>query len=210
MEHNANGSGAARSVCPKCSGTGIVEVFPSYTGITDNQFQGCNHFNYAGSTTAPVNGFPKSYGMTKKEKAIEIIKQGGGCEGFACGSGGDNLCPCWDSCTGNGFDGSEKRVEICKAFLDDVVKAPDKHEPVESAEPAAPPEKTLLDEFAMAAMSGTCANSEYEKLRQALDGIVSEEKQTSALVSVCYDYAAAMMKERNRRDEMGNVKEATE
>ena len=71
-------------------------------------------------------------------------------------------------------------------------------------------EKTLLDEFAMAAMSGTCANSENEKLRQALDGIVSEEKQTSALVSVCYDCAAAMMRERNRRDEMGNVKEATE
>ena len=104
--------------------------------MTDNQFQGCNHFNYAWSTTAPVNGFPKSYGYDNK--------------------------------------------------------------------------KTLLDEFAMAAMAGTCANSEYEKLRQALDGIVSEEKQTSALVSVCYDYAAAMMKERARRDEMGNVKEATE
>ncbi len=70
--------------------------------------------------------------------------------------------------------------------------------------------KTLLDEFAMAAIAGTCANSEYEKLRQALDCMFSEEKQTSALVSVCYDYAAAMMRERNRRDEMGNVKEAAE
>jgi oligoendopeptidase F len=66
-------------------------------------------------------------------------------------------------------------------------------------------EKTLLDEFAMAAMAAIISKSEHsisttfeamEKINQTCGG--------------AYEYAAAMMKERARRDEMGNVKEATE
>jgi len=68
-----------------------------------------------------------------------------------------------------------------------------------------PAEKTLLDEFAMAAMAAIISKTEMEvtpfysvkeKIRQTADG--------------AYCYAAAMMRERNRRDEMGNVKETTE
>jgi hypothetical protein len=66
-----------------------------------------------------------------------------------------------------------------------------------------PAEKTLLDEFAMAAMVAIVSKTEaevtpfysaVEKIRQTAGG--------------AYCYAAAMMRERNRRDEMGNVKEA--
>jgi hypothetical protein len=61
---------------------------------------------------------------------------------------------------------------------------------------SAPAEKTLLDEFAVAAMQGLVSGH--------YDGGVR------GIVAQAYDVAAAMMKERNRRDEMGNVKEAAE
>ena len=65
--------------------------------------------------------------------------------------------------------------------------------------------KTLLDEFAMAAMAaivgkiplGTCYEDE-------------EDPDYGMTARGAYSYATAMMQERNRRDEMGNVKEATE
>lgn len=55
--------------------------------------------------------------------------------------------------------------------------------------------KTLLDEFAMAAP----------------DRVFSEGHHgMSALARTAYQYARAMMRERNRRDEMGNVKEVND
>ncbi len=66
-----------------------------------------------------------------------------------------------------------------------------------------PAEKTLLDEFAVAAMAAIVSKSEHsisttfeamEKINQTCGG--------------AYEYATAMMRERARRDEMGNVKEA--
>lgn len=68
-----------------------------------------------------------------------------------------------------------------------------------------PAEKTLLDEFAVAAMAAIISKSEHsisttfeamEKINQTCGG--------------AYSYAAAMMAERNSRDEMGNVKEAND
>jgi len=59
-----------------------------------------------------------------------------------------------------------------------------------------PAEKTLLDEFAMAAIQGLVSGR--------YDG------GTCGVAVQAFDVAAAMMKERNRRDEMGSVKEATE
>jgi len=68
-----------------------------------------------------------------------------------------------------------------------------------------PAEKTLLDEFAVAAMAAIISKSEHsipttfeamEKINQTCGG--------------AYSYATAMMRERARRDEMGNIKEATE
>lgn len=55
--------------------------------------------------------------------------------------------------------------------------------------------KTLLDEFAIAAPDRVFEEGHY--------GMAS-------FASSAYEYATAMMKERARRDEMGNVKEATE
>ena len=55
--------------------------------------------------------------------------------------------------------------------------------------------KTLLDEFAMAAPCRVFEEGHH--------GMAS-------FASSAYCYAAAMMRERNLRDEMGNVKEATE
>lgn len=81
----------------------------------------------------------------------------------------------------------------------------------ETVAPVEPAEKTLLDEFAIAAMQGICANVPLEKFAQdVLDEKYDNERQNNAYVFVAYSYAAAMMAERNRRDEMGNVKEATE
>lgn len=58
-----------------------------------------------------------------------------------------------------------------------------------------PAEKTLLDEFAMAAP--------YRVFEEGHHGMAS-------FASSAYCYAAAMMAERARRDEMGNIKEDTE
>lgn len=70
-------------------------------------------------------------------------------------------------------------------------------------------EKTLLDEFAIAAMQGICANVPLEKFAQdVLDEKYDNERQNNAYAFVAYSYAAAMMRERARRDEMGNAKEA--
>lgn len=68
------------------------------------------------------------------------------------------------------------------------------------------PAKTLLDEFAMAAMAAivgkrpyimVCDDEELETVRKII----------AADCRGAYEIAAAMMKERARRDEMGNVKE---
>ncbi len=71
-----------------------------------------------------------------------------------------------------------------------------------------PAEKTMLDEFAMAAMVAiirktppcTCEYYEEDELNSPCN----------MAAGGAYSYAASMMKERNRRDEMGNVKEVTE
>jgi len=70
------------------------------------------------------------------------------------------------------------------------------------------PVKTLLDEFAMAAMAAivgkrpymTVSNGDSDALETALMIVRSD-------VNGAYTIAAAMMSERARRDEMGNVKE---
>jgi len=54
-------------------------------------------------------------------------------------------------------------------------------------------------------MEGVLANNKFERLRQeTMDGVISEDKQTEALVSVCYDYAAAMLAEKLRRQAVRN------
>lgn len=64
------------------------------------------------------------------------------------------------------------------------------------------PSKTLLDEFAMAAMTGVIACP-------VDSGFVWRDDPTFGefIASSSFDIAAAMMKERARRDEIGNVKE---
>ena len=68
-----------------------------------------------------------------------------------------------------------------------------------------PAEKTLLDEFAMAAMAAIIG-----KIPLGTRDEDEEDPECGMTARGAYSYAAAMMKERNRRDEMGNVKEATE
>ena len=63
------------------------------------------------------------------------------------------------------------------------------------------PVKTLLDEFAMAAMEGLMAMPA---------NVVIDGKKTTSLsgyATASYGMAFYMMKERARRDEIGNVKE---
>ena len=63
------------------------------------------------------------------------------------------------------------------------------------------PTKTLLDEFAMVAMAGLMAMPA---------NVVIDGKKTTSLsgyATASYGMAFYMMKERARRDEMGNVKE---
>jgi len=67
-----------------------------------------------------------------------------------------------------------------------------------------PAEKTLLDEFAMAAMSAIVLNNRHNETEVPFCGVVSK------ISALSYKVAAAMMKERNRRDEMGSVKEAND
>lgn len=68
------------------------------------------------------------------------------------------------------------------------------------------PSKTLLDEFAMAAMQAIVGKRPYMTAS-------NEREMETALMIVrsdvrgAYEIAAAMMAERARRDEMGNVKE---
>jgi len=66
-----------------------------------------------------------------------------------------------------------------------------------------PAEKTLLDEFAMAAMAAIISKAPYD-----ITPLCEVEGKISGICGGAYEYAAAMMRERARRDEMGNVKEA--
>ena len=68
-----------------------------------------------------------------------------------------------------------------------------------------PAEKTLLDEFAMAAMKAIVSKTDMETT--PVCAVREKMRQTAR---GAYRYARAMMKERARRDEMGNVKEAVE
>lgn len=71
-----------------------------------------------------------------------------------------------------------------------------------------PAEKTLLDEFATAAMAaiiGKIPAGEREYFEE--DELNSPYDRAAG---GAYSYASAMMRERNRRDEMGNVKEGAE
>lgn len=61
-----------------------------------------------------------------------------------------------------------------------------------------PAEKTLLDEFAMAAMAAIILNNRHNETEAPFRGVVSK------ISALSYKVAAAMMKERGRRDEMGN------
>jgi DnaJ-class molecular chaperone len=74
-----------------------------------------------------------------------------------------------------------------------------------TSEKKRPAEKTLLDEFAMAAMAAIVSKTEME-----ITPFYSVKEKIQQTAGGAYSYAAAMMAERNRRDEMGNVKEDTE
>ena len=129
--------------------------------------------------------------MTKKEKAAEIIDQDGACDGVVCDGDCENECPIYKAC--EGLDGtsstSQEKVAACREFLGEPV--------VDDAVIGTPrtnaPTKTLLDEFAMAAMAGS-------------DLAIWKINGAGGLADNCYNVASAMMAERSRRDEMGNVK----
>ena len=59
----------------------------------------------------------------------------------------------------------------------------------------------LRDQFAGQALAGLIGNSEYEKLRQELDGKVSEKLQHKLAAEYCYGLANAMLDERAKRIE---------
>lgn len=131
--------------------------------------------------------------MTKEGKAREIIEQGGACDGISCDFEEQNECPIFRMCELSGGNSckSESKVSACREFIGSIQ-----------------PSKTLLDEFAMAAMEGICANVPLEQFAQdVLDKKYDNDAQTEAYADVAMEYARAMMKERARRDEMGNVKE---
>ena len=66
------------------------------------------------------------------------------------------------------------------------------------------PEKTLLDEFAMAAMERIIAKRPYT-IAHSDDELAMANRIVNADCRGAYSYAAAMMAERARRDEMGRV-----
>lgn len=127
--------------------------------------------------------------MTKEEKAREIVRMDGSCYGVPCEDGDVSECPCYNMC-GTSTTGRKERVILCTDYLASI------ENPIR--------EKTLLDEFAMAAM-GVILD------KGILHGMPDETNPFVVDAALCakssYDYAAAMMAERARRDEMGNVKE---
>ena len=143
--------------------------------------------------------------MTKEAKARIIIEQDGSCAGFLCGRGSIDECPAHGVCskTDDTKENRKNAVSVCREFLGETV--------IDDAVIGTPrtnaPAKTLLDEFAMAAMEAivgkrpymTVSNGDSDALETALMIVRSD-------VNGAYTVAAAMMKERARRDEMGNVK----
>lgn len=135
--------------------------------------------------------------MTKIEKAREIIRQGGWCDGVGCDHDDDNECPCYKECenTNGTNEAHPDKIDACQRFLEMPVNPS--------------PVKTLLDEFAMAAMAGLVVSafkhlSEENAVGPVTEGAMSIMKDVGA---TAYLIAAAMMAERARRDEMGNIKE---
>lgn len=137
--------------------------------------------------------------MTKEGKAREIIEQGGSCDGIACDFGEQNECPIFRMCELSGGNSckSESKVSSCRDFIGEkVVDDNAIGNPRTNA-----PSKTLLDEFAMAAMAAIVGKNKPQT-------VGANEWEVEHMIAIgAYDYAHAMMKERARRDEMGNVKE---
>jgi hypothetical protein len=116
---------------------------------------------------------------------------------FEIGTGGNAEAVSCTNCGGTGI--VEVKCDMERSFIHST--SPNYHSLIDFNEPR----KTLLDEFAMSAMEGVLANNKFERLRQeTMDGVISEDKQTEALVSVCYDYAAAMLAEKLRRQAVRN------
>ena len=144
--------------------------------------------------------------MTKIEKAREIIRQNGECNGFMCDSYGENKCPCWDVCTSIGNGSTEERVCACKSFLEELKECLTDGVYENGKLVNQPREKTLLDEFAIAAMERIIAKRPY-MIAHSDDELAMANHIVRADCRGAYSYAAAMMAERARRDEMGNIKE---
>jgi len=129
--------------------------------------------------------------MTKEEKAREIIRQNGECNGFMCDSGGENECPCWDICT-SGEDDPEIRVKNCKEFLDELKEClPDGvYENGNLVNKI--PVKTLLDEFAKAALTGMLASG-------------TNRSDVKGNAERAYNQAEAMLDEKHKRQAARNA-----
>ena len=114
---------------------------------------------------------------------------------------GSNVCP---SCKGTGvIDVSSDMFQGCRHnFPPDHVWSTGSGDNVIGNPRTNASSKTLLDEFAMAAMTGVIACP-------VDSGFVWRDDPTFGefIASSSFDIAAAMMKERARRDEMGSVKE---
>lgn len=115
--------------------------------------------------------------MTKEEKAREIISQSGGCKHVSCDYGLHNECPCYNECSeASRADEAPDKIRACQRFL--------------GIQDGSTSNKTLIDEFAIAAMSAL-----FPPYGTPCDAVAKD----------AYNIAAAMMAERARRDENGKV-----
>ena len=128
--------------------------------------------------------------MTKIEKARKIVGQDGVCDDVECDCNDENECPAYSV----GCD-CETALSVCRKYLSE-------HENISHT-------KTLLDEFAIAAMERIIAKRPY-MIAQSDDELAMANHIVRADCRGAYSYAAAMMAERARRDEMGNIKEVKE
>ena len=121
---------------------------------------------------------------------MQCVRCGG--KGTVFGEGTASIpCP---NCGGTGY------------IMDDMMRGYYHHfptgSPCSSSWSPSQPVKTLLDEYAIAAMQGMLANPEV--MADIADE--STESLAKAYSIMAWTYAAAMLREKMRRDEMGNVK----
>lgn len=122
--------------------------------------------------------------MTKKQKAEEIIRQGGSCKDIMCGYDSKHECPAYKECA-SGNRSRQQSKEACEQFLYSITKK-------------AKTKRSLLDDFAISVIPAIVSRRPY--ITDKNTTIETLKKIIDAEVVGAYLFAESMMREREKHN----------